>query len=246
MCVLDEIDRIPQAIDEFDTSARGRTEQVEIIILDNGSIDGTRDWLSSINRPDIRIVLNDKNIGKGGSIKRGIAMSRGAYIVIHDPDLEYRADDIWRLLDAVRKEGASLGLGSRLLEGKASYKYFTNYLGVLFLRWVINTLFGCRTTDPATAMKILNGQHARSITLDSDGFDLDFEIVTRTTRLGGNIIECPISYFPRTIAQGKKLRAYRDGFYALKAILRDRLRPAHHFVKSETKPNRNIDITSKR
>ena len=212
-------------------SWHGRDESVEIIILDNGSTDGTKEWLSTLSHPNVHVVFNDGNLGKGGSIKRGIALSKGEYVVIHDPDMEYEANDIWTLLQAARSDGAQMVLGSRILGGKdISYRYFANYIGVQFLTFVINRLFAGKLTDPATAMKLLDGELARRIKLQSNGFDLDFEIVVRVLRLGHTVAERRIKYSPRSKAQGKKLRAWRDGLLAMRAILRDRLLSRGNFT----------------
>lgn len=230
MCAYNEMGRIQVALDELRASMDGRADEVETIIVDNGSTDGTREWVASLDLPGVSMVLNETNLGKGGSIRKAIALSRGEYVVIHDPDLEYRAADVWHLLDAARTEQAAMVLGSRVLGGKVSYRYLANYLGVRFLTGVINALFGSRLTDAATAMKLLHGELARSLRLQSTGFDLDFELVVRVLRLGHRIEERRVAYSPRTRAEGKKLRAWRDGLLALRAILRDRLLPRRMFV----------------
>lgn len=223
LCAYNEMGRIQPALDDLLSSLNGRSDSAEIIILDNCSTDGTREWLSHLSLPRVRVELNETNLGKGGSIKRGFALSQGKYVVIHDPDMEYRAADIWKLLDLARSQGAAMVLGSRVLGGKASYKYFLNYFGVRALTSLTNLLYRCRLTDTATAMKLLEGSLARQMKLASSGFDLDFELVARVLRLGGTMREARVEYHPRTKAQGKKIRAFRDGLAALKVILRDRL-----------------------
>jgi GT2 family glycosyltransferase len=181
--------------------------------------------------PEVQVLFNDANLGKGASIKRGIASSNGKYVVIHDPDLEYEASDVWDLLNAAREENARVVLGSRVLGGEhISYQYRANYLGVMFLTACINVLYRSRLTDPATAMKLLDGDLARSLKLRSTGFDLDFEIVVRLLRLGHNIVEKRVKYIPRTRTEGKKLRAWRDGLHALRVILRDRILSSQGFA----------------
>ena len=231
MCAYNEMGRVQPALDEIMLSLDGRSESVEIIVLDNCSTDGTREWLRELEHSQITVELNERNLGKGGSIKKGIGLSRGRYVVIHDPDLEYRADDIWQLLDLARQTGSSLVLGSRVLGGHVRYKYLQNYLGVWFLTWLINLLYGCRVTDAATAMKLMEGEIARGLRLECKGFDLDFELVARIARLGGEIEEARVDYYPRSKEEGKKIRAWRDGLLALRAIIRDRLLPGARFVR---------------
>lgn len=223
LCVYNERERLPRAFDELLESLHQREEHIEILIVDNGSSDGTREWLAGLSVPRVRILLNEQNVGKGGSIRRALAESRGDYVVIHDPDCEYLAADIWPLLDRMRGESADLGLGSRLAEGRVRFVYIQNYFGVWGLTTLINLLYGCRITDAATAMKMLRGDLARRLALVSTGFDLDFELVVRIARLGGRIVETGVQYFPRSRREGKKIRALRDGLSALRVILRDRL-----------------------
>ena len=241
MCAYNEVERIIPALEDFFTSAQGRPEVVEVIVVDNGSTDGTRELLEDVDATSTRVIFNEANLGKGGSIRKAIAASTGRYVVIHDPDLEYEAADVWTLLDATRDANATMGLGSRVLGGNVSYEYFANYLGVRLLTWSINLLYGARLTDTATAMKMLDGDHARRMNLRCSGFDLDFELVTSTLRLGGTIIETRAAYSPRTVAQGKKLRAYRDGFAALSAILRDRFRAKRKFAVASELDTRTMD-----
>ena len=231
LCVYNEMGRIQPALEDLLTSLDGRSETVEIMVLDNHSTDGTREWLRQLDNSRIRVELNERNLGKGGSIKKAIKMSHGQYVVIHDPDLEYRAQDVWRLFNLARKRRASLALGSRILGGQIRYRYLRNYIGVWILTRIICFLYGCRVTDAATAMKLMNGDLARSLRLKSNGFDLDFELVARIARLGGVVLEAPIEYHPRSKEEGKKLREWRDGLLALRVILRDRLLPRSQFVK---------------
>lgn len=230
VCAYNEIGRIEQGLGDLLKTIDGRAEAVEVLVIDNCSTDGTAEWLKGFSHPAVTTVFNERNLGKGGSIKKGIAMSRGEYVVIHDPDLEYLPEDIWSLLALAREEGAAMVLGSRLLRGEARYVYLANYLGVVFLNWVINVLFGCRVTDSATAMKLLEGELARRLQWHSDGFDLDFELVATVARLKGRIAEHPVAYRPRSRKEGKKIRAVRDGLGALRAIVRTRLVPLSFVV----------------
>lgn len=229
MCALNEAGRIQRAIGDFQLASRDRPENWQLIIVDNGSTDGTREFLASLDRPGIEVVLNERNIGKGGSIKKGIALSRGRYVAIHDPDMEYAGRDVWKLFDATEVGNPGLVLGSRVVGGHAAYQYRNNYLGVRALSTLINFLYRSHITDAATAMKLIDGDLARRIVLRSDGFDLDFELVVRILRLGYPVTERRVEYKPRTIAEGKKLRAYRDGTLALRVILRDRFLPKSGF-----------------
>jgi glycosyltransferase involved in cell wall biosynthesis len=222
MCAYNEIGRIEKSYEDLLESRKNRNEKIEILFIDNGSTDGTREWLQTITDPDVKLIFNETNLGKGGSIKKGIQLSEGKYVVIHDPDFEYRAADVWKCYDHAKETGAAFVLGSRILGDEVRYEYLANYLGVKFLSFVINVLYGCRLTDTATAMKLLDGDVIRSLSLRCNGFDLDFELVTRVARSGGRIVEVPAEYYPRTVAEGKKIKAIQDGLASLKVILKDR------------------------
>ncbi|MBU2541472.1 MAG: glycosyltransferase family 2 protein [Candidatus Omnitrophica bacterium] len=233
MCAYNEIGRIEKAYEDLLVSLKNRTEQVEILFFDNGSTDGTREWLKAINHPDVQVFFNETNLGKGGSVKRGIGFSRGNYIVIYDPDCEYRAEDVWKCYDHAKETEAAFVLGSRALNGDVKYHYYLNYLGVMFLTFLTNLLYGCKLTDTASATKLFDGNFLRQIILENSGFDLDFELVTRVARLGGKISEVAINYYSRTVEEGKKIRPFQDGFLALKTIIRDRFVTRESIVAKE-------------
>lgn len=233
MCSYNEIGRIEKAYEDLLESLKDRKEKIEVLFIDNGSSDGTREWLSFIDNQEVRVVLNETNLGKGGSVKKGISLSKGEYIVIHDPDFEYRAADVWRCYDHAKKTGAAFVLGSRILNKEVRYEYVLNYFGVRLLTFLINSLYGCKLTDTATAMKLLKGDVIRNINLNCNGFDLDFELVTKVARYGGKIGEVPAEYYPRTVEEGKKIRPFYDGFMSLKVILKDRFIPRKSIVISQ-------------
>ena len=116
-------------------------------------------------------------------------------------------------------------MGGRFENGKVVGYSLINYLGVRFLTFLINVLYGCWLKDSASAIKLFKGDFLRGIELESDGFELDFELVVRVRRIGGKILEFPAGYYPRTLAEGKKVRAFNDGFASLKVILKNRFLP---------------------
>ncbi|MBI2603159.1 MAG: glycosyltransferase family 2 protein [Deltaproteobacteria bacterium] len=222
MCSFNEEAWIQKSLNDLHQSIDSRSESVEILLIDNGSNDGTRDVIKKIKDPRYRIFFNDKNIGKGGSIKKGIQNSTGKYIVIHDPDFEYRASDLWRCYDSITSQPVECILGSRLKGSKIRFIYLTNLLGVIFLSKLISWLYNCEISDGATAMKMFHASTLKNLQLASSGFDLDFELITKTRLAKGSIGEIAIEYFPRTFKEGKKIRALQDGIKALFVILRDR------------------------
>ena len=233
LCSYNETGRIQHAVHQLQRELASVKFQYELIFVDNASTDGTREWIESL--PDINTIkiLNRTNIGKGGSIRLGLEASSGEYVIIHDPDLEYDAKDIPPLLKNALDNNAQLALGSRVLGGEdISYKYFQNYIGVAVLTKIINILFRSQITDPATALKIMESHFIKSVVLTDTGFNLDFEIVVKTLKLGGLISETRISYYPRTKAEGKKLKAWKDGLASLITILKCRLQSSKKFRQS--------------
>jgi len=235
ICVYNEKPRIEAGLEDVLASVARRPERVEILVIDNCSTDGTREWLKACSYPHITKIFNERNLGKGGSIRKGIAASQGRFVVVHDPDLEYRADDIWTMVDCMRETGASMVLGSRILSEKPTYAYVANYWGVIFLTTVINVLFGCRLTDSATATKLMDGELVRNMRWRSNGFNLDFELVAQIAHVGGKVLERQAHYAPRTKAEGKKIRAVKDGIESLLAILRCRLMPRSSVIDEKTR-----------
>lgn len=232
LCVYNEYRRLDIAYEELNKELATINDETEIIIIDNGSTDGTQEWITSLQDSNVIKIFNETNLGKGGSIRKGIAIAKGDYILVHDPDLEYDAADIKPLLAIAYKENADLALGSRVLGGtNISYQYLQNYIGVVTLTKVINILYGSKITDPATAMKLMKSQFIKKVNLTNTGFNLDFEIVVKTIKLGGKLVESRISYYPRTKSEGKKLNAWKDGLASLITILKCRLQSSKRITQ---------------
>jgi dolichol-phosphate mannosyltransferase len=204
----------------------------EIIVIDNLSTDGTRELLETVSDPEIRVVLQSKNLGKGTSVKLGFAMAKGEWVIIQDADLEYEPDDILRLLEHAEKAGEVAVFGSRLLTGNPQ-GMLAFYIGRVVLNLIFRLLFGARTTDVATCYKLVRSDIAKRLRLRCSGFDLDFELASALRRLGYNIAEVPITYRPRTIAEGKKIRPM-DGIKAIATMLRVRIQSRETLMRPVT------------
>jgi glycosyltransferase involved in cell wall biosynthesis len=194
----------------------------EILVIDNKSTDGTRELLRGIDDPEISIFFHDSNLGKGMSIRTGIANMTGDYMLIQDADSEYEPEEHIAFCRFVEENKAAAVFGSRLLGGVVRYEYARAYWGVRFLTAVVNLFFGGKLTDVATATKMVRADVVKSLNLTCTGFDLDFELPDKILLAGYEIVELPISYDPRTYAEGKKIRA-TDGLKALYIMIRDRL-----------------------
>lgn len=194
----------------------------EIIVVDNFSTDGTREILEQIHDPEIRVVFHERNMGKGMSIRTGIANMTGDYMIIQDADAEYDPAEHTRFCKKADETKAAAIFGSRVLSGEVRYEYAHAYLGVRFLTMMTNFLFGGHLTDVATATKMVRGDVVQSLNLTTTDFNLDFELPDKILLSGHQIIEIPISYNPRTYAEGKKIKT-SDGLRALMTMFRDRL-----------------------
>jgi glycosyltransferase involved in cell wall biosynthesis len=204
----------------------------EIIVIDNLSTDGTRELLETVSNPEIRVVLQSKNLGKGTSVKLGFAMAKGEWVIIQDADLEYEPNDILRLLEHAEKAGEVAVFGSRLLTGNPQ-GMLAFYIGRVVLNLIFRLLFGARTTDVASCYKLVRSDIAKRLRLRCSGFDLDFELASALRRLGYNIAEVPITYRPRTIAEGKKIRPM-DGIKAIATMLRVRIQSRETLMRPVT------------
>jgi len=232
ICVYNERDTVLTVLDRVREVDLGPGWEKEIIIVDNFSTDGTRELLRELDLPDVKVIFHPRNLGKGTSVRTGIAHCTGDYAIIQDADLEYDPAEYPLFLEHVKQDRPAAVYGSRTLGGRAVYKYVANYVGVRFLTWLTNLLYGSRLTDVATGAKMVRVDVLRSLNLTGKGFDLDFELTDKLLRTGHEIVEVPITYRPRTIAEGKKIRPW-DGIWALKVIVRDRFLPMRRVVRRE-------------
>lgn len=222
ICCYNERATIRAVIDRTAAVDLGPGWSREIVVVDNFSTDGTREILQQIDHPEVRVIFHERNMGKGMSIRTGIAHMTGDYMIIQDADAEYDPAEHLRFCRKADETDAAAIFGSRVLGGEVRYKYAHAYLGVRVLTMITNLLFGGHLTDVATATKMVRGDVVKSLNLTTTDFNLDFELPNKILLSGHEIIEIPISYNPRTYAEGKKIRT-SDGLRALRTMLRDRL-----------------------
>ena len=194
----------------------------EVIIVDNCSTDGTREMLSGIRSDRVQVIFHPYNKGRGASVRTALPHCSGDYTLTQGADLEYDPEEWPLVIEKALAQDLDAVFGSRTLGGKAVYVYAQNYYGILFFNLLINTLYGSRYTDSGTECKMLRTSVFQALGLRCSGFDLDFEICTKLALGGYSYGEVPVSYHPRSIAEGKKIRAVKDGLAALRVILRDR------------------------
>ncbi len=200
--------------------------QKEIIVVDDGSSDGTRGLLNDYkDKPEYRVIFHEKNKGKGGVERTAIEVASGDYLVIQDADLEYNPIEIKKLLDHVDNTGAHVVFGSRNLDGawKRAYNgFFYISIGVWFSTKVINVLYGLKLTDAWTCYKLFSKEVSKKAKFIGNGFEADYIFIGEVAVSGYDIDEVLISHEPRTVEEGKKIR-YADGLKSLHLIIKHRL-----------------------
>lgn len=222
ICCYNERETIQDVIAKTKQADLGPGWEREILVIDNFSTDGTRDLLRQIDDPEVRVIFHERNMGKGMSIRTGIASMTGDYMIIQDADKEYNPLEHPRFCRKVEETGAAAVFGSRILGGDVRYKYTHAYLGVRFWTFLTNLLFGSNLTDVGTGVKMVRADVAQALHLTLTGFDLEFELTDKVLLSGHEILEIPITYNPRTYAEGKKI-TIQDGIKVVLTMLRDRL-----------------------
>ena len=202
----------------------------EIIIVDDGSTDGTSEilkqvisgkWLvGSEKQENLKIILKEKNEGKGAAIREGLKKTGGDVVVIQDADLEYDPMDWLKMLKVMEEKNAGVVYGSRIL-GKGEKSSLSFYLGGRFLSLLANLLYGTIITDEPTCYKMFRADIIKSTNLCCNGFEFCPEVTARVAKKGYRIYEVPISYKPRKMMEGKKIR-WKDGVVAILTLIEQR------------------------
>ena len=224
ICVYNEKNTILEIIHRVQQAKLGPDWTKEIIIIDNCSTDGTRELLEKISEPNIRVVLQAKNLGKGNSVRTAIPLCTGDFTITQDADLEYHPNQYQLLLKKAITEDLDTVYGSRVLENKRYHHYPVNYWAVRALTFLTNLFFSTKYTDVATNYKLIRTPLLKKLKLSCSGFDLDFELSNKLALATKKIGEVPIAFEPRTYNEGKKINI-KDGFQSFAVILKNRLRP---------------------
>ncbi len=193
---------------------------VEVVVVDDGSSDGTDKVLSALGDSTVRILTHEVNQGKGAAIRSGLGAARGDLVLVQDADLEYDPEDWPSLLDPILRGKAQVVYGSRFT-GQRKNMMPLHWMGNRFLSLVTNILYSSTMSDMETCYKLFDRRVLEGITIQSDKFDFEPEITAKVLRRGYRIYEVPISYAGREISEGKKI-TWRDGVGALRALIKYR------------------------
>jgi glycosyltransferase involved in cell wall biosynthesis len=214
------IEKIVQEIMDVDLG----TTVKEILIVDDGSRDGTRDILKKLNskHENIQLIFQAHNQGKGAALKRGIVESTGDVVIIQDADLEYDPQEYKRLLYPIERGQADVVYGSRFIGGEPHrIIYYRNQVANKFLTFLSNVFTGLNLTDMETCYKMMRGELARDLANDlkAQRFGFEPEITSRIAKSKARVYEIGISYYGRSKEEGKKI-SFRDGLKAIWEIIR--------------------------
>jgi len=194
--------------------------KTEIIVVNDGSTDNSLNILKNIN--EIKLINLKQNYGKGYAVKTGISKSNGEVIIIQDADLEYNPNDIIKCVMPILNKKTKVVYGSRQLNKKnKKHSNLFFYLGGILVTKIANFLYSSNLTDIETCYKAFDSELIKKMKINSNGFEWEPEITAKLLKSGNKIIEVPISYNPRKIQKGKKIK-YRDGIKAILMLFKKR------------------------
>ncbi len=194
--------------------------EVEIVVVNDGSSDGTDKVLATLEDSTVRVFNHAQNQGKGAALRTGLEAATGDLIIIQDADLEYDPEDWIKLLDPIIKHKAFVVYGSRFT-GERKNMLLLHWIGNRFLSLVTNVLYATTLSDMETCYKCFDRRVIEPVHIISNRFDFEPEITAKVLRQGFRIYEVPISYAGREFDEGKKI-TWKDGFAALKALIKFR------------------------
>ena len=237
MPVFNEVATIERIVDRVLTVPLPK----ELIIVDDGSTDGTRAWLKKrfnsqpvvaqservalfslgLQGSQVKVLFQSTNMGKGAALRRGFGEAKGDFILIQDADLEYDPQDYPRILEPILAGQAEVVYGSRFLGQRRASRPLFGHLGNKVVTLLVNAMTGLPLTDVWTGYKAFHRKVLDGMVLQESGFELEIELTAKIAQRNWRICEVPISYDPRTKAQGKKIR-WLDGVKALLCAIKYR------------------------
>lgn len=217
-------------VDEILQAIHASPVKKEIIIVDDGSTDGTREKLRSLPAmDDVTVVFHERNCGKGAAVRTALSYARGEYVLIQDSDLEYDPQDYAALLRPLEEGRADVVYGRRPDRPERGLRFF---LGAKLLTHLTNLLYGAGIHDEATCYKVFRRSVLSQIRLECHRFEFCPEVTAKLCRMGKKIEEVPISYSPRSASEGKKIR-HSDGALAIWTLIRYRFGSRDRWMEAD-------------
>jgi glycosyltransferase involved in cell wall biosynthesis len=192
--------------------------EAEVIVVDDASTDGTREYLKQLEHPRVHCLYHAVNRGKGAALRLGFAAARNPYVIVQDADLEYDPKDYRHVLEPLVDGRADMVYGSRFLGGPHRVLFFWHYMANRLVTLFSNLISDLNLTDMETGMKAFRHDKLAALKLSADRFTFEPEITCKAARARWRIYEVPISYSGRTYDEGKKI-GWRDAIAAIGAIL---------------------------
>ncbi len=208
-------------IEEILKRVQSVPQDKEIIVIDDGSTDGTREWLEKLTMQEITVLFHSENKGKGAALRTGFEQATGHIVIIQDADLEYDPRDYDCLISPIADGRADVVFGSRFLGGPHRVLFFWHYVGNKVLTVLSNMLTNLNLSDMETGYKAFRTSLLQKIRIKSNRFGFEPEITAKFAKLKCRIYEVPISYSGRGYEEGKKI-TWRDGLAALFHVIRFR------------------------
>ena len=211
-----------ESIREIVKRVQGTNLAGEILLVDDGSIDGTRDLLKEMDGKDnVRVILKDKNEGKGSAVTVGIQAAEGEVLLVQDADLEYDPRDYPTLLQPLEEGIADVVYGSRFLGGPRRVVMFWHLVANYMLTFMTNILYNTILSDMETGYKVFRKQVVEGMTIHAKRFDFEPEFTAKILKRKYRIFEVPISFNPRDYSEGKKIKL-KDAFEAVWTLIKYR------------------------
>jgi glycosyltransferase involved in cell wall biosynthesis len=222
MPVYNEVGTIKEIITRVKEVTLGDVRK-EIIIVDDGSKDGTREVLQQLSQSnEYKIYFHAQNMGKGAALRTALTYAEGDIILIQDADLEYDPREYMELLTPILEGRADVVYGSRLSGGKVARAFnFWHFVGNKLLTFITNLLYNAILSDMETCYKVFRADVIKNIQIKSNRFDFEPEITAKVLKRKHKLYELPISYYGRDFSEGKKI-TWRDGFAAIWALIKYR------------------------
>ena len=214
--VYNEKATLPQLLDLIDS----QPFEKEIIIIDDCSTDGTREYISNLKQAHLIKLFHEKNMGKGAALRSAQSHIKGDIVIIQDADLEYQPEDYAALIKPIQNGGAEVVYGTRFL-GPHRVFYFWHYFGNKILSLLTNLLYNTILTDMECGYKVFQADVFKNITIRSNKFDVEPEVTAKIFKQKLKVVEVPITYYGRNYDEGKKISWY-DFFPAVWALIKFR------------------------